>query len=77
MFADALAWAQTQAVGSRARALSDAYASGTRRVQFDGRTIEYASTAEIERTLSALHQAASSAASRRPASTIAVIGSGF
>lgn len=77
MFADTLAWAIAQAAGTRARALADAYTSGTRRVTFEGRTVEYASMAELERALTAVHQAATTAALRRPARTVAVIGDGF
>jgi hypothetical protein len=74
MFADTLAWALAQAAGTRARALADAYTSGTRRVSFEGRTVEYATLAEMERALATLHAASLSAAQRRPSRTTAVVG---
>lgn len=77
MFAETLAWANAQAAGTRARALADAYASGTRKVTFDGRTVEYATTAEMERVLTALYQSTLTATQRRPARTTAVLGGGF
>jgi hypothetical protein len=77
MFADTLAWALAQAAGTRARALADAYTSGTRRVSFDGRTVEYATMAEIERAMTALHAASTAPSLRRPPRTIAVVGDGF
>lgn len=77
MFAETLAWANAQAAGTRARALADAYASGTRKVTFDGRTVEYATTAEMERVLIALYQSTLAATQRRPARTTAVLGGGF
>lgn len=77
MFTDTLAWALAQAAGTRARALADAYTSGTRRVTFDGRTVEYATMAELERALATLHASTLTASMRRPARTIAVIGDGF
>lgn len=77
MFADVLAWALAQSAGSKARGLADAYTSGTRRVTFEGRTVEYATMAEIERAMTALHAAGTAAAQRRPAVTIARLGSGI
>lgn len=76
MFAETLAWALAQ-TGTRARALADAYSSGTRRVTFEGRTVEYATIAEMERVLTALYQASLNETQRRPSRTIAVIGGGF
>jgi hypothetical protein len=73
-FADTLAWAQAQAAGTAARALADAYATGTLRVSVEGRSVEYRSLPDLERALSALHAAATPAATRRPAKTIAQIG---
>ena len=40
---DALAWALAQPTGNRWRGLADAFTSGTTRVSFDGRTVEYRS----------------------------------
>jgi hypothetical protein len=77
MFADTLAWAIAQPAGSRALALANAYTSGTRRVTFDGRTVEYATMAELERALATLHASTLTATMRRPARTVAVIGNGF
>ncbi|MCA3307595.1 MAG: hypothetical protein ING00_17540 [Roseomonas sp.] len=76
MFADTLAWALAQVAGTRARVLADAYTSGTRKVTFENRTVEYATLAEMERALSALYAASVSTTQRRPARTIAVIGGG-
>lgn len=65
-----LAWALAQPAGSRAAALAGAYTSGTTRVTFDGRTVEYRSLDELGRALSVLHGAENSAA-RRPSVTFA------
>jgi hypothetical protein len=73
-FADTLAWAQAQAPGTAARALADAYATGTLRVTVEGRTVEYRALGDIERALSAMHAAALPATSRRPAMTTAQVG---
>lgn len=67
MTQQALTWALAQPAGSRAAALADAYTSGTRRVQFEGRTVEYSSMDEIERALTALYFAASPQPRRRRA----------
>lgn len=67
---DVLAWALAQPVGSRAAALAAAYTSGTTRVTFDGRTVEYRSLDELGRALVVLHGAENSAA-RRPSVTLA------
>ena len=65
-----LAWALARAAGDRWRALADAYATGTLRVTFEGRTVEYRSLAEIERALAAGY-AAENVAARRPGVTYA------
>lgn len=65
----ALAWALAQATTSRWRVLADAYTSGTLRVTFEGRTVEYRSLAEIERALSAGY-GAETVAARRPGYTL-------
>lgn len=67
---DVLAWALARPAGDRWRSLADAFAGGTTRVAFDGRTVEYRSLDEIARALSAGHAAENSAA-RRPAVTLA------
>jgi len=76
MFAETLAWALAQTAGSRARALADAYTAGTRRVTFEGRTVEYATVKEMQRILSDLHAASVTSSQRRPARVVAVIGGG-
>ncbi len=73
---DVLAWALAQPAGTQWFELAMAYASGALRVTFEGRTVEYRSASDMERILRAGH-AAINAASRRPAMTIAVVGSGF
>lgn len=73
-FADTLAWAQAQAAGTAARALADAYATGTLRVTVDGRTVEYRALADIERAMSSLYAASLPAVARRPAMTVARVG---
>lgn len=65
-----LAWALAQPAGSRAAALAAAYTSGTTRVSFEGRTVEYRSLNELGRALAAL-RGAETAAARRPAITLA------
>ena len=50
---DALAWALAQPTGNRWRGLADAFTSGTTRVSFDGRTVEYRTLAEIGAALAA------------------------
>lgn len=63
----ALTWALAQPAGSRAAALAAAYTGGTRRVQVDGRTVEYASMADIERAMTALYFAQNPQPRRRRA----------
>ncbi len=65
-----LAWALAQPAGSRAAVLAAAFAGGTMRVTFDGRTVEYRTLDELGRALSVLHAAENSAA-RRPTTTFA------
>lgn len=65
-----LAWALAQPAGSRAAVLAAAYTSGTTRVSFDGRTVEYRTLDELSRALVALHGAEHSTA-RRPSVTLA------
>jgi hypothetical protein len=64
-----LAWALARPVGDRWRGLAEAFAAGTTRVSFDGRTVEYRSLAEISAALTAGHGAENSAA-RRPCITL-------
>jgi hypothetical protein len=63
----ALRWALTQPVGSRAYLLAQAYTGGTKRVTVDGRTVEYTTMAEMERVMTALYEATSTAPRRRRA----------
>ena len=65
-----LAWALARPMGDRWRGLAEAFAAGTTRVSFDGRTVEYRSLAEISAALTAGHGAENSAASR-PGVTLA------
>jgi len=77
MFPTALAWAQAQAAGSQPRALADAYLSGARRVRFEGgREVEYRDGAEIEAAICTAYSASLPTARRRPAATLARLGSG-
>lgn len=66
----ALAWARAQPLGTEGRALAAAYTSGTTRVTFEGRTVEYRSLAEIGAAIVALH-AAENPTERRPSVTYA------
>lgn len=75
-FSDALAWALAQAPGTRPHNLADAYTAGTRRVAVDGRVVEYASLTEMERVLTALHDALNPAA-RRGGASVARVGAGW
>jgi hypothetical protein len=70
-----LAWALAQPAGARAQTLAAAFTSGTTRVTFDGRTVEYRSLDEIGRALAALHGAEATAA-RRPSVTLASFSRG-
>lgn len=65
-----LAWALARPLGDRWRGLAEAFAAGTTRVSFDGRTVEYRSLAEIGTALTAGHGAENSAV-RRPGVTLA------
>lgn len=73
---DVLAWALARPAGDRWRGLADAFASGTTRVSFDGRTVEYRSLDEIARALGAGHAAEAPAAARRPSVTLASFSRG-
>lgn len=67
-----LAWAQAQPVGSDARTLASAYASGVRIVRHsDGRQIEYRTQAELGAAIEALYTAVQPTTSRRPGVTYA------
>ena len=72
---DALAWALAQATGNRWRGLADAFTSGTTRVSFDGRTVEYRTLAEIRAALAAGY-ASENPAIRRPSLTLASFSRG-
>jgi hypothetical protein len=72
---DALAWALAQPTGNRWRGLADAFTSGTTRVSFDGRTVEYRTLAEIGAALAAGY-ASENPATRRPSLTLACFSRG-
>ncbi|MBX6742913.1 MAG: hypothetical protein IRY87_12810 [Acetobacteraceae bacterium] len=72
---DVLAWALARPAGDRWRGLAEAFAGGTTRVTFDGRTVEYRSLDEIARALAAGCGAENSAA-RRPGVTLASFSPG-
>ena len=72
---DALAWALAQPTGNRWRGLADAFTSGTTRVSFDGRTVEYRTLAEIGAALAAGY-ATENPATRRPSLTLACFSRG-
>ena len=72
---DALAWALAQPTGNRWRGLADAFTSGTTRVSFDGRTVEYRTLAEIGAALAAGY-ASENPATRRPSVTLACFSRG-
>jgi hypothetical protein len=65
-----LAWALGQPTGNRWRGLAEAFAGGTTRVSFEGRSIEYRSLAEISTALAAGYAVENSAV-RRPSTTFA------
>lgn len=65
-----LAWALALPEGNRWRALADAFASGTLRVRFEGREVEYRSLADIAAALAAGY-AAENTVVRRPSYTLA------
>ena len=67
---DALSWALAQPLGNRWRGLAEAFAGGTTRVSFDGRTVDYRSLSEISTALAAGYAAENSSA-RRPSTTFA------
>ena len=64
-----LAWALSQPNGNRWRGLAEAFAGGTTRVSFEGRSIEYRSLAEISTALAAGY-AAENSSTRRPTTTL-------
>ena len=64
-----LAWALALPSGNRWRGLAEAFAGGTTRVSFEGRSIEYRSLAEISTALAAGYAAENSSA-RRPTITL-------
>jgi len=64
-----LAWALSQPTGNRWRGLAEAFAGGTTRVSFEGRSIEYRSLAEISAALAAGY-AAENSSTRRPMTTL-------
>jgi hypothetical protein len=65
-----LAWALALPSGNRWRGLAEAFAGGTTRVSFEGRSIEYRSLAEISSALAAGYAAENSSV-RRPTTTFA------
>jgi hypothetical protein len=70
-----LAWALARPAGDRWRGLADAFTSGTTRVTFDGRTVEYRSLDEIARALGAGHSTENKVV-RRPSVTLASFSRG-
>ena len=72
---DALAWALAQPTRNRWRGLADAFTSGTTRVSFDGRTVEYRTLAEISTALAAGY-ASENRATQRPSLTLASFSRG-
>jgi hypothetical protein len=64
-----LAWALTLPSSNRWRGLAEAFAGGTTRVSFEGRSIEYRSLAEISTAL-AVGYAAENSSARRPTITL-------
>ena len=64
-----LAWALALPSGNRWRGLAEAFAGGTTRVSFEGRSIEYRSLVEISTALAAGYAAENSSA-RRPTTTL-------
>ena len=74
---DVLAWALARPAGDRWRGLADAFASGTTRVTFDGRTVDYRSLDDIARALGVGRAAEEApAAARRPSVTLASFSRG-
>jgi hypothetical protein len=70
-----LAWALALPAGNRWRSLADAFTTGTTRVTFDGRTVEYRALDDISRALAAGYAAENSTV-RRPGTTLASFGRG-
>jgi len=70
-----LAWALAQPTGNRWRGLGEAFTTGTTRVTFEGRTVEYRALADIARALAAGYAAENSTA-RRPGTTLASFSRG-
>ena len=70
-----LAWALARPADDRWRLLADAFAGGTTRVSFEGRTVEYRSLMELARALAAGY-AAENASMRRTAMTLASFSRG-
>lgn len=70
-----LAWALAQPTGNRWRGLAEAFTTGTTRVTFEGRTVEYRALADIAQALAAGYAAENSAA-RRPGTTLASFSRG-
>jgi hypothetical protein len=65
-----LAWALALPSGNRWRGLAEAFAGGTTRVSFEGRSIEYRSLAEISTALATGYTTENSSV-RRPTTTFA------
>jgi hypothetical protein len=70
-----LAWALARPANDRWRLLADAFAGGTTRVSFEGRSVEYRSLTELARTLAAGY-AAENASTRRTPVTLASFSRG-
>lgn len=70
-----LAWALALPATDRWYSLAEAYASGTTKVTFEGRSVEYRSLAEIAAALTAGYGAANAVASR-PSVTMAQFSRG-
>jgi hypothetical protein len=70
-----LAWALALPAGNRWRGLAEAYTTGTTRVTFEGRTVEYRALDDIRRALAAGYASENSTA-RRPGTTLASFGRG-
>lgn len=74
--ADILTWASSQATGSLARVLYEAYMSGALKVVIEGRTVEYRSLSDLERVMSSSYNSSLSASQRRPSVTYAQFSRG-
>jgi hypothetical protein len=77
MNTEALAWALAQPAGSEARVLASAFTSGTQRVTFEGRTVEYRSTTDLAAALAALFAASDAPGARRPRVAVARVAGMF